>query len=99
MSDDLPSSRIRADDYPPGPNGMARHCEDRIAELVAAKAEYRTRAERRPINQHLTLRDLLRFAKSRAGYVETPQDLGLLEPGKGPHVSGPQEPLADGSQQ
>jgi hypothetical protein len=83
MFDGLPPSRLDRDDrdkYPSGPNGMARFCEDRIAELEAAKAECRTREARRPINQHLhTLRDLLRFAKSRAGYVETPQDLGLLD--------------------
>lgn len=80
MSDELPPSRIRADDYPPGPNGLARLCEDRIAELVVQRAECRTREARRPINQHLhTLRGMLRFAKSRAGYVETPQDLGLLD--------------------
>lgn len=80
---ELPPSKLDRDDqdkYPLGPNGLARFCEDRIAELESAKAECRTRDERSPINKHLfTLRDLLRFAKSRAGYVETPADLGLLD--------------------
>jgi hypothetical protein len=83
MLEGLPSSaldRHDQDKYPPGPNGLARLCEDRIAELEAAKAACRSREERRPINQHLhTLRDMLRWCRSRAGYVETPRDLGLLD--------------------
>ncbi|MBV1692180.1 hypothetical protein KRR38_33655 [Novosphingobium sp. G106] len=56
-------------DYPPGPNGMAQLCEDRIAELEAKRAAAKTRAERKPINRQLhTVRQLLRFAVSRAGY-------------------------------
>lgn len=64
--------------YPRGPNGMARLCEDQIAELLAER-ESLPRSERRPINQHLhTVRQMLAWCKTRAGYVETPQDLGLL---------------------
>ena len=74
-SDTLPPSRINRDDYPHGPNGMARLLEDRIAELEAHRAECRTREERKPFNKQLhAVRGLLRFAKSRAGYVETPSD-------------------------
>lgn len=73
----LPPSKVSADDYPSGPWGLARLCEDRMAELEEQRKACRTREERRPINQHLhTLRGLLRFAKSRAGYRE-PVDVGL----------------------
>ena len=69
---------------PRGPNGMARDLEARIAALEAARAECRTRAERKPVNKQLHLcRDLLRWVKSRAGYEPTPHDVGLLEPGEG----------------
>lgn len=71
----LPPSKIDRAAYPSGPNGLARLCEDRIAELIEQRAECQSSAERKPINKHLhTLRELLRFAKSRAGYVETPED-------------------------
>lgn len=74
------ASRLNPDDYERGPNGMARLCEDRIAELEAERAECRTRDERRPINQQLhTARQMLRWCKTRAGYRETPQELGLLD--------------------
>lgn len=83
----LPPSKLDRHDtvkYPPGPNGMARFCEDRIAEMLEQREACRTREERKPINQHLhTVRDLLRFAKSRAGYEASPQELGLLESGEG----------------
>lgn len=79
----LPPSKLDRDDadkYPPGPNGFARFCEDRIAELMEQRAECQSPAERQSINKHLhTLRDLLRWCKSRSGYVETPTDLGLLD--------------------
>lgn len=78
----LPPSRLDTASYPSGPNGLARLCEDRLAELGEQLAECRTKAERRPINQHMhTLRGMLAWCKSRAGYVETPQDLGLLDAG------------------
>jgi hypothetical protein len=65
----LPPSSLDRDDYPPGPWGMARLCEDRIAQLEEAKAACGTKAERRPINQHLhTLRGILRWCESLAGY-------------------------------
>lgn len=68
----LPPSKIDATDYPSGPNGMARLCEDRIAELEALKAACRTGTERSPINKQLfALRGWLQWCKSRAGYVET----------------------------
>ena len=68
----LPASKLDQSAYPRGPWGMARFCEHRIAELEAARAGL-PRSERRPVNQHLhTLRGLLRFAKSRRGYVEPP---------------------------
>lgn len=69
---------LNPDDYERGPNGMARLCEDQIAELLA-KRKALPRSERRPINQHLhTVRRMLAWCKTRAGYVETPQDLGFL---------------------
>ena len=75
---ELPPSAIDPDDYPRGPNGMALLLEARLSELEAQKRECRTQAERRPINQALhQQRDLLRWVKPRAGYVETPADLGL----------------------
>lgn len=62
-----------------GPNGLARALEAEIASLVA-KREATPRSKRRPINRRLhTLRGLLAWCKTRAGYVETPRDLGLLD--------------------
>ena len=73
----LPESEIDADDYPKGLVGKARYLEDRIAELEGFKAIV-PRAERRPINQHLhTLRGLLAWCKTRAGYVKPPTSPGL----------------------
>lgn len=67
---ELPPSAYDPDDYPRGPAGMARYLEDRLEELEGKKCEARTRAERRPINKHLhRCRDLLRWCKSRAGYL------------------------------
>jgi len=80
MPDLLPPSELNQDDYPRGPNGMALFVAHRIAELEAALADHPTRDARRPINKHLhTLRGMLRWCKSRAGYTETPQDLGLID--------------------
>jgi hypothetical protein len=74
----LPRSGLNDGDYPKGPNGMARDLEARIAELEAAKALCRARAERKPIKQHLhTLKGMLTWCKSRAGYVSTLADVGL----------------------
>lgn len=79
MPDTLPPSALNQDDYPRGPNGMALFVEHRIVELETALADCTTREARRPINKHLhTLRGMLRWCKSRAGYVATPQDLGLI---------------------
>lgn len=69
---------------PDGPNAWALRLEGKIADLEVRRAKCRTMAARRPINRQLhALRDLLKWCKSRAGYVETPQDLGLLEPDEG----------------
>ena len=68
---ELSPSKLDRDSCPSGPNGMARMCEDRIAELLEQKAECRTRAERSPINKYIhMLRNMLRWCKSRTGYVE-----------------------------
>lgn len=65
-------------------NEMAADIEASIVLLEAEKTAAR-RSERRPINQRLhTLRGLLSWAQSRAGYVETPADVGLLGPGELP---------------
>lgn len=57
-------------DFGPGPNGMALLCEHKLDELAAEKADCKDRQRRREINQHMhQLRELLRFAKSRAGYT------------------------------
>lgn len=62
-----------------GPNGLAHALETEIAALVLER-EALTRSERKPINKRLhTLRGLLAWCKTRAGYVETPADMGLLE--------------------
>ena len=60
-----------------GPNGLALRLSEQIAELEAAKALCRTRVERRPINQQLhTLRGLLAWCESRAGYQPPLLDAG-----------------------
>lgn len=62
----------RVEDYPQGPTGMARACEDQIAELEAQKLTV-PRSQRRPINQRLhAIRDLLAWCKTRADYEEQP---------------------------
>lgn len=67
----LPESKINEDDYPQGPNGMAKLCEDRLAKLAAQKADCRDKETRRAINKHAhLLRELLGWCKTRAGYVE-----------------------------
>lgn len=59
----------RRDGYPEGPNGMARACEDTIAELEAKRLTV-PRSERRGINQRLhAIRELLAWCKTRAGYI------------------------------
>lgn len=71
------------EELPKGPNGLARVCEEQIAALEARKAGL-PRSERKPLNQHLhTLQQLLAWCKTRAGYVETPADLGLIDHGDG----------------
>lgn len=82
----LPRSML-PDNLPRGPNALARVCEEQIAKLEAQRSAL-PRSERKPINQHLhTVRQLLAWCKTRAGYVETPADLGLLDadevPGEG----------------
>ncbi|MEO7384911.1 MAG: hypothetical protein ABIU18_08260 [Novosphingobium sp.] len=60
----------RADDYPQGPNGMAQACENIIAELEAKRLTV-PRSERRLLNERLhSLRELLAWCKTRAGYEE-----------------------------
>ena len=62
-----------------GPNRMAEMLEERIAELMLEKAAL-PQSERRPINQRLhQLRNLLRWCKTRAGYVEPPKDLESID--------------------
>lgn len=57
------------EDYPSGPTGAAMHCLDKMADLEAEKATA-TPERRKAINKHLhTLRHLMRFYKSRAGFV------------------------------
>lgn len=71
----LPPSKLDRDDmnkYPLGPNGMAQFCEDRIAELEAAKAAWRTGEERRPINQHLHTMFSHLFDRSRTRRAWSP---------------------------
>ncbi len=54
---------------PKGPNGVARGCEETIAELEAEKLTA-PRARRRQINQRIhLLRDVLAWCKTRAGYT------------------------------
>lgn len=63
-------SEISPDDYPRGPDGMARLCADRLAELEGFKADARTKAERRAINKQMhSLRLILAWCKTRAGYT------------------------------
>ena len=68
---ELPPSALDVGAYPSGPNGMARLCEERLAELEAPRKACRNAAERSPINKriHVT-RSMLAWAKSRAGYVQ-----------------------------
>ena len=63
-------SEIDPDHYPAGPDGMAHLCADRLDELEVWKADARTRAERSAIDKQMhTLRDLLAWCKTRAGYT------------------------------
>jgi len=52
-----------------GPNAIARQCEETIARLVVER-DALPRSERRAINQKLhNIRYMLRWCKTRAGYV------------------------------
>lgn len=63
-------SAINPDDYPRGPDGMARLCADRLGELEGWKASATTKAERSTINKQMhSLRMLLAWCKTRAGYT------------------------------
>ena len=63
---------VDRDKYPPCPTGLVLVGADRIAELEREKAVAATREEKRAINKHLHLcRDMLRWCKTRAGYVES----------------------------
>lgn len=65
------------EEYPRGPNGLAALCADKIEELTALR-DTLPRSERKPVNQHLhTVRQMLRWCKTRAGYEPTLKDLGL----------------------
>ena len=62
-------SKIKPEDYPRGPDGMARLCTDRLDELKGWKALATTRAERSTINKQMhALRIMLAWCKTRAGY-------------------------------
>lgn len=66
----LPESVLDADDFPPGPDGLAQFVAARIDELEAHRLTLRTRAEKRPINKHLyTLRGMLKWCRTRHGYT------------------------------
>lgn len=78
----LPVSAIDKDDYPNGPTGMARYLEDRIEELEGQKCDAASGADRRPINKQLhACRNLLKWVKSRAGYVPDVQLCQALKRG------------------
>lgn len=56
-------------DVPLGPGGMARECRARIAELEAERTKL-PHGQRGAINGRLRmLRQILRFATTRAGYT------------------------------
>lgn len=53
-----------------GPNKMARDIEERLSALEAEKQTLKTKAEKRRVNQRMhSLKILLRWCKTRAGYV------------------------------
>lgn len=59
-----------------GPNKLAATCEARIPALIAERDAATTKRARKDLNRRLSLaRSLLRWATSRAGYVQ---------PGKAP---------------
>ena len=56
-----------------GPYGIAKACEERIAELEAAKAITR-RADRGTINKQIhALKQMRDWCRTRAGYVDAPE--------------------------
>ncbi len=56
-----------------GPNKLAADCERVIPELIAARDAAKTAKERKQLSSRLkTARYLLRWAKTRAGYVAAP---------------------------
>ena len=58
------------DDQMSGPNGMAIQCQRKLAELEAEEADCTDRRRKKEIKRQMRqLRDLLRFAKTRAGYT------------------------------
>ncbi len=66
----LPPSMLDQEAYPCGPTGMARYIEARLTELEEQKAGRPPKEVRREINKQMHLfRDLLRWCKTRAGYV------------------------------
>jgi len=56
------------DKYPPGPTGLAMKCEDEIAKLVAEKITAAPERRKEVNRQIHTVRHMLRWCKSRAGY-------------------------------
>lgn len=56
-------------DHESEPNALGRHCEETIAALLIER-DALLRSERKEVNQKLqTARYLLRWCKTRAGYV------------------------------
>lgn len=66
----LPESKLDLDNYGNGPKELERSCLDRLAELESQKAKCKDKTQRRAINKHMhTLRDMVKWCRTRAGYV------------------------------
>lgn len=58
-----------------GPNKLAAICEIMIPHLIELREAATSLEERKSLNQRLaTNRRLLKFAKSRQGYIEEPKE-------------------------
>lgn len=74
MTDEL-KHRLAAIDASeePGPNKLAATCEAMVPALIAERDAAKDRGTRKKLNSRIhTTRMLLRWAKSRAGYVGLP---------------------------